>query len=63
MVVDSLISTAKVCDCVISRMVLTGMCCGLAKKYPVPAINIVSSVFSLADCTLEKQFSTRENWI
>ena len=25
--------------------------------YSVPAINIVSSVFSLADCTLEKQLS------
>ena len=32
-------------------------------KYSVPAINIVSSVFSLADCTLEKQLSTQENWI
>ena len=24
--------------------------------------NIVSSVFSLPDCTLEKQLSTQENW-
>ena len=26
--------------------------------YSVPSINIVSSVFSLADCTLEKELST-----
>ena len=26
-------------------------------------ITIVLSVFSLADCTLEKQLSTQENWI
>ena len=26
--------------------------------YSVPAINIVSSVFSLTDCTLEKELST-----
>ena len=26
----------------------------------MPAINIVSSVFSLADCTVEKQLSTQE---
>ena len=29
----------------------------------MPAINIVSSVFSLVDCTLKKQLSTQENWI
>ena len=34
-----------------------------APKYFVPAINIVSSVFSLADFALKKQFSTQENWI
>ena len=49
------------------RMVLTGMwSCGwtaVSPKYSVPAINIVSLVFSLADCTLEKQLSTQENWI
>ena len=27
------------------------------------SINVVSSVFSLADCSLEKQLSTQENWI
>ena len=32
-------------------------------RYNQLAINIVSSVFSLADCTLEKQLSTQENWI
>ena len=49
------------------RMVLTGMWSrgwtAVSPKYSVPAINIVSSVFSLADCTLEKQLSTQENWI
>ena len=48
MVVDSLSSAAKVFDCVISASV--------SLKY-VPA---VSSVFRLADCTLEKQLSTRK---
>ena len=49
------------------RMVLTGMWSrgwtAVSPKYSVPAINIVSSVFSLADCILEKQLSTQENWI
>ena len=49
------------------RMVLTGMWSRgwtvVWPKYSVPAINIVSSVFSLTDCTLEKQLSTQENWI
>ena len=40
------------------RMVLTGMWLrgwtAVSPKYSVPAINVVSSVFSLADCTLEK---------
>ena len=49
------------------RMVLTGMSwrgwTAVSPKYSVPAVNIVSSVFSLADCTLEKQLSTQENWI
>ena len=35
----------------------------VSPKYSVPAINIVSSVFRLADFTLEKQLSTQENWI
>ena len=51
MVVDSLSSAAKVFDCVISASV--------SLKY-VPA---VSSVLRLADCTLEKQLSTQENWL
>ena len=29
----------------------------------MPAINIDSSVFSLADCNSEKRLSTQENWI
>ena len=49
------------------RKVLTGMrLCGwtaVSPKYSVPAINIVLSVFSLADCTLEKELSTKKNWI
>ena len=49
------------------RMVLTGIWSrgwtAVWPKYSVPAINIVSSVFSLADCTLEKRLSTQENWI
>ena len=49
------------------RMVLTGMWSrgwtAVSPKYFVPAINIFSSVFSLADCTLEKQLSTPKNWI
>ena len=49
------------------RVVLTGMwsrgLTAVSQKYSVPAINIVSSVFSLADCSLEKQLSTQENWI
>ena len=61
---DSLIIAAKVCD---SRMVLTGMWSRgwtvVSPKYFVQVIKIVSSVFSLADCTLEKQLSTEENWI
>ena len=48
-------------------MVLTGMWSrgwtAVSPKYSVPAINIVLSVFSLADCTLEKQISTQETWI
>ena len=35
----------------------------VSPKYSVPAINIIFSVFSLADCTLGKQLSTQENWI
>ena len=63
---DSLISAAKVCDCVpLFRMVLTGMwsrgSAAISPKYSVPAINIVSSVFSLADCTLEKPGAPIEN--
>ena len=49
------------------RMVLTGMWSRgwttVLPKYSVPAINIVSSVFSLLHCTLKKQLSTQENWI
>ena len=46
-------------------MVLTGMWSrgwtAVSPKYSVPAINIVSSVFSLADCRLlEKQLSTQQ---
>ena len=52
MVVDSLSGAAKVCDCVISASV--------SLKYSLPA---VSSVFRLAECTLEKQLSTQENWL
>ena len=63
-VVDSLISAARLCD---FRMVLTGMWSRgwttVWSKYSVPAINIVSSAFSLADCTLEKELSTQKNWI
>ena len=48
-------------------VVLTGMWSRgwtvVSPKYSVPAIKIVSSVLSLADCTLEKQLSTEENWI
>ena len=64
---DSLISAAKVCDCVISacvdRYVIAWLNCGFAKIFCASHINIVLSVFSLADCTLEKQLSTTENWI
>ena len=66
MVVDRSISAAKVCDYVISACVdgymIAWLNCGFA-KYSVPPMNIVSSVFTLADCTLEKQLSTQENWI
>ena len=34
----------------------------VAPKYSVPAISF-SSVFNFADCALENQFSTLENWI
>ena len=73
MVVDSLISASKECDCAISAW--CRQVCDLvfelgftlravvSPKYSVPVIKIVSSVFSLADCTLEKQLSTEENWI
>ena len=48
-------------------MVLTGMWSrgwtSVSPKYSLPAINIVSLVFSLADCTLGKHLSTQENWI
>ena len=58
-VVDILISASKVCNCVIELRGWTAV----SPKYSVPAINIVSPVFSLADCTLGKQLSTQENWI
>ena len=64
--VGSLISDAKVCDCVISawcgrRYEVAWLSC-LAKIFC--ASHNVSSVFiRLADCTLEKQLSSQENWI
>ena len=69
MVVDSRISAAKVCDCVISawcrqaelRYVVAWLSCWT--KIFCASHKNVSSVFSLADCTLEKQLSTQENWI
>ena len=67
-VVGSVFSDAKVCDCVISAW------CG--RRYEVAwlssscfdkmfcASHGVSSVFiRLADCTVEKQLSSQENWI
>ena len=53
MVVDSRISAAKVCDCVISGMWSRGCAC----------YKHVSSVFSLVDCTLKNHFLTAENWV
>ena len=55
--------------CVIGdfRIVSTGMWSrgwtAVSPKYSVPAINVVSSVFSVADCILEKLLSTQKNWI
>ena len=61
-VVDSLISAAKVYDCVISdgvdRQNSDMWFCGRA----VALLKInVSSVFSLGDCALVNQFSNQEN--
>ena len=65
-VVDSLISSAKVYDCVIfawCRQVCDRVV-ELRFRQNIlcqPLINIVSSVFSLADCRLlEKQLSTQQ---
>ena len=44
-----------------SGMLLRGW--AVAPKHSVPAIKKVSSLFSLADCALENQFSTHKNWI
>ena len=66
-VVDSLISAAKVCDCVISawcwqaRYVIAWLSC-FAKIFCASHKNVFS-VFRLPDFTLEKQLSTQENWI
>ena len=71
-VVDSLISAAKVCDCVIFKWFwqaelryvaawlscCTKIFCASDKK-----VSAVLSLLSLADCALEKQFSTQENLI
>ena len=65
MVVDSLISAAKVCDCVISVWCLQ-VCdrvveLRFGQNILCQPFNIVLSMSSLADCTLEKQLSTPEN--
>ena len=68
-VVDSLISAAKVCDSVISgwcwqaelRYVIAWLSC-CTKTFPT-SHKKVSSLFSLADCASENQFWTHENWI
>ena len=44
-----------------SRHVISLLNCSFAKIFRAP-INIVSSLFSLADGALEKQFSTQQNW-
>ena len=63
-VVNSLISAAKVCDCVISER-----CCDrlveLRFRQNILCQTLISfrRCLSLADCTLEKQLLTQENWI
>ena len=63
MVVDSLISAAKVCDYVIStwcRQVCDRVLELQFRQNFLCHHKNVSSVFSLADCTLGKQLSTQE---
>ena len=47
---------------IVDRYVIAQLNCGFAKIFCANRKNF-SSVFSLADFTLEKQLSTQENWI
>ena len=69
MVLDSRISAAKVCDCVISawcrQAELTYVVAWLScwTKIFCASHKNVSSVFNLADFALKNQFSTEESWM
>ena len=67
-VVGSVISDAKVCDCVISawcgrRYEFEWLSSSCFAKIFCASHNVSSVFIRLADCTLEKQLSSEENWI